>query len=128
MPGIVASSAPTLVMPQTLCTQFTLSLEVLAKLNEYPDGRSTRKALQDSPRRKWTLGIRATPQKLAALKAFFDLVGCMKAFWFYDYREGQWDPYGLSEAGRYPVVFRGGWSEDVLLGRAECSLVLEEIE
>jgi len=116
-------------MPYALCIAFTEELRMETLVNTYPDGSSDRLALALNPRRFFRLTQRLTAAQWNSLRAFY-FANKHTAFWFYNYREcpnWHWDMTGVSTVGRYTVVFDGGWSDAVLIGRSEASFQLREV-
>ena len=121
MPGSVQTAAPDAVMAQSLCTAFVEDSGFLQIENQYHDGTVHRSRLAQTPRRSFKLGKRLTGPALAAMKTFWDAHRDVP-FFFYDPREGtpvgsNYDASGNSTTGRYTVVFRGGWAQELTLGR-----------
>lgn len=130
MPSNVAPANPTVVMPYGLTLAFTEELRLESLVNVYTDGRSERNALALNPRRFYRNRRPLTPAQFTALRAFY-FANPGKPFYFYALRETippwTWDASGASPSGRYIVVFDGAWSENVLLGRSDCSFGLREV-
>ena len=108
-------------MAQSLCTAFVEDCAFLQLENQYHDGTVHRSRLAQTPRRSFKLGKRLTETALAALKTFWDAHRDVP-FYFYNPWEAtpvgsNYDPAGNSTTGRYTVVFRGGWSQEMTLGR-----------
>ena len=121
MPGSVQNAAPDAVMAQSLCTAFVEECGFLQLENQYHDGTVHRSRLAQTPRRSFKLAKRLTGSAVAALKTFWDAHRDVP-FFFYNPWEARpvgsnYDPDGNSTAGRYTVVFRGGWAEEMSIGR-----------
>jgi hypothetical protein len=121
MPGSVQNAAPDAVMAQSLCTAFVEVRAFLQLENQYHDGTVHRSLLAQTPRRSFKLGKRLTGSALDALKTFWDSHRDVP-FFFYNPWEAtpvgsNYDPDGNSTAGRYTVVFRGGWAQEMTIGR-----------
>jgi hypothetical protein len=121
MPGSVQTAAPDTVMAQNLCTAFVEDCAFLQLENSYHDGTVHRSRLAQTPRRSFKLSKRLTASALASLKTFWDAHRDVP-FYFYYPMEGtpvgsNYDPAGNCTTGRYTVVFRGGWAQEITLGR-----------
>ena len=108
-------------MPQSLCTAFVEECGFLELQNQYHDGTSHRSALAQTPRRTFKLAKRLSASALASLKTFWDAHQDVP-FAFYNPWEAtpvgsNYDPVGSSTIGRYTCVFRGGWAQELTLGR-----------
>jgi hypothetical protein len=130
MPGNLIPAQPSQVMPFALCSAFTEELRIQSHVNSYPDGSSDRAALALNARRFFRLTQKLTPTQWNALRAFY-FANKHTAFYFYNYRETvppfYWDPTGTQTLGRYIVVFDGGFSDAVGMGRSEASFQLREV-
>lgn len=140
MPGSVLNAAvPTvggfpIVLPFGLCKAFTCSRAWDVRANEYNDGTPERSALVSNSRKSWKITRRLAPSPLAALKTFWQ-AHVIDPFYFYDPKEvasgalegSNYDATGAATQGRYTVVFRGDWDEQVFIPRAEVSLWLVEV-
>jgi hypothetical protein len=130
LPGNLIPAAPTDVMPFGLCSQFQEELRFEAYTNTYPDGGSDRAPLQTNPRRFFKMARHVTATQYTALRNFFN-AHPVEPFYFYNLRETQppftWDPTGSSTFGRYVVVFDGGWSDQITLGRSSVSVAVREV-
>jgi hypothetical protein len=132
MPGNLTPAAPSEVMPMGLCSQFQEVIALEQDLNEYADGRSTRKALALNARRGFQLSRPLTDAQLATLRTFYFTVARYGIpFWFYNLREtvpvGSWDPTGQNPVGRYTVAWEGGWTETLAVGRHGVTFTLREV-
>lgn len=132
MPGNLHPAQPSLVMPMTLCSAFEESLFLDAAVDEYSDGRSTRRWLAFNARRGFKLSRPLNDYELDDLRGFYLAYARYgHAFWFYNLREtlppGSWDPTGGSTLGRYTVVWEGGWRESINLGRHLTDFTLREV-
>jgi hypothetical protein len=130
MPGNVAPPAPADVIPFGLYSAFQEELRIEAYVNSYPDGSSDRAALATNPRHWFRCTRAVTAAQYTALKTFFDAHRIVP-FYFYNLRETvppwTWDSTGASTSGRYTVVFDGGWSDQIGLGRSSVSFNLREV-
>jgi hypothetical protein len=122
MPGSVQNAVPNALMAQSLCTAFIEECAFLALENQYHDGTAHRSLLAQTPRRSFKLAQRLTASALDALKTFWDAHRDV-AFFFYNPWEAtpvgsNYDPDGNSTEGRYTVVFRGGWAQQLTIGRS----------
>lgn len=135
MPGNVAYSAtPTVVMPFSVSQSFVRRRAYQGLINtEYCDASADRSALVTNSRKSWTLAKNLTPAAMQTLRDFWiDRKGGTLPFYFYDGMETvpkwSWDPTGASSTGRYIVRFEGGWSDEILLNRANATITLVEIQ
>jgi hypothetical protein len=131
MPQDVLPATPTDVLPAFLCSAFSFDLRFESIDNRYPDGQSDRAALAANPRRFFRLTHKLTGPQWQTLRDFYRAhVGI--PFYFYVLRETipPWtaDPTGQAPDGRYAVVFDGGWTETIGIGRAEASLGLRQVQ
>jgi hypothetical protein len=132
MPGNIEIQEPSLVMPMTLASIFTETVFLDATVDEYMDGRSTRRALATFPRHSFTITRPLLDSQLDDLRGFyFNYARYGRTFWFYNQREtippGSYDPTGEDLTGRYAVVWEGGWSETLNLGLAVAGIALREV-
>ena len=132
MPGNIEIQEPSLVMPMTLASAFNETIFVDAQVDEYADGRSTRRALAIFGRRGFRITRPLTDYELDDLRGFyFAYAKFGRTFWFYNLREtvppGSWDGTGENPVGRYAVVWEGGWQETLLVNRNTASIVLREV-
>ena len=132
MPHNLNPSEPTLVMPIGLMTAFEEVLFLDAQLNEYPDGRSTRRALAINPRHTFRVSRALTNYELDDLRGFyFAFARYGYAFWFYNLRETvppfDWDATGGDPVGRYTVVWEGPWSDKIGIKLNGSDFVLREV-
>jgi hypothetical protein len=132
VPGNISIQEPTLVMPMTLASAFTESLFMDAQVDEYADGRSTRRALAIFPRYFFRLTRPLLDWQLADLRGFYMAYARYgRTFWFYNVREtippGSWDPSGSELTGRYAVVWEGGWRETLNLGLNTAEIGLRQV-
>lgn len=121
MPGNLTQSAPSGVLPQSLCTAFVELRDYAQLQNAYHDGNIQRGQLAQTSRRTFQLSKRLSAAQLATLYNFWAAQnGGLTPFAFYNPFEpasGQavgsnYDSTGNSTQGRYTVVFRGGtWSQ-----------------
>lgn len=140
MPGAVQSAVvPTsggnpLVLPFSLCKEYSQSRALPMNVNEYHDNSRQVVALVETSRKAWKLSKRLTSSVLGTLYDFWK-ANPNNAFYFYDpfevgtgYAPGSnHDPTGVSTAGRYKVVFRNDWQQTTRLGRTDVSLDLVEV-
>ena len=134
MPGSVSNAVPVGVLPASLCTAFTEKREWASRLNEYHDGSRQSAALVATSRKAWALKKRLSPTVIATLGAFWT-ANQHTAFYFYNPFEpasGQavgsnYDATGVSLTGRYTVRFNGDWNQSTGMGRADCTLELQEV-
>lgn len=132
MPGNLKPASPTAVMPMSLSKAFEEMHFLSAFVNEHADGRSTRRALAFNDRHTFRISRPLTDSQLATLRQFYLTTARFGTpFYFYNTREtqplGSWDGTGINTVGRYTVVWEGGWSETLGLGRNEASFVLREV-
>lgn len=131
MPQNVAAAAPVDVFPQMLATAFTEEMRFEALSNNYPDGSCDRAPLTDNPRKFFKQTAPLTIAQWDTLRTFY-FAHIAEPFWFYYGRETvppySSDPTGADTIGRYPVVFDGGWSDSIALGRSSGAFGLREIE
>jgi hypothetical protein len=133
MPGNIHPAQPSLVMPMTLARSFEEVHYVDALVNEYADGRSTRRALAFNDRKSFRITRPLLDYQLDDLRGFYLAYARFgNAFWFYNTRETlplfSWDETGSNPVGRYTVVWEGGWTETIQLGRHEAGFVLREVD
>jgi hypothetical protein len=131
MPQSVVTPTPVDVLPAGLMTAFSIEERLEVFDNKYPDGSSDRLNLANVPRRFFKLSQRLTASQAAALRTFYSAhIGA--PFYFYVLRETipPWtaDPTGQAPDGRYTVVFDGGWTEDLDLGRMAAQFGLREVQ
>jgi len=132
MPGTLKTAQPSQVMPAGLCSSFQEMLYLDADIDEYSDGRSTRKPLAVNARRSFVQVRPLTDTMLDTLRAFYLTVARYgRPFYFYNLREttppGKWDATGASLPGRYTVVWEGGWTESLNLMRHTAGFKLREV-
>lgn len=121
MPGNLTQSAPSGVLPASLCTVFTEVRQYEQLQSAYHDGTTQRSQLAQTSRRTFRLSKRLSASALAALYNFWIAQnGGLTPFAYYNPFEpaaGQpvgsnYDATGSSTQGRYTVVFRGGtWTQ-----------------
>jgi hypothetical protein len=140
MPSNIIPATPTDVFPQLPASAFTEELRIEANVNNnYPDGSSDRAPLVQNPRRffKITAPVITTgnppkfpPQWDTLRKFYFAHIGV--PFYFYFGRETvppySQDPTGQNTVGRYTVVFDGGYSDGIAMGRSTVSFGLREVQ
>jgi hypothetical protein len=119
-------------MPFSLSTHFTHDRRYEALGNTYANGEYQRSLLTFNSRKKWTLNKRLPPGLLTALRNFYDAHnGGLEPFYFYDpfetFPKYSHDDTGFATQGRYIVVFRGKWSQNSGIARADVDIVLEEV-
>lgn len=136
VPAVDVAVVP--VMPRSLSTVFTSAREFAVLVNEYPDGASQRYVLISNggdredilPRHRWKISKRLTPEKLVALRDFYDEVGA-GPFIFYDPFEavefGNFHETGGSEDGRFICHFTSPWVQEMGIGRGNVSLEFMEL-
>jgi len=144
VPGSLAAAsvASGAVLPQTLSTAFTQQLAFPLLATSYHDGTSERSLVVDGTNaarvmRIWKLTKRLTPAELATLQTFWETVafGGENAFYFYDPYGfaslpvgSNYDPTGASTTGRVTCFFRGSWSYQMTIARANLGeLTLVEV-
>ena len=132
MPAVLKPAAASVVMPKGLSMAFQEVLYLDADIDEYADGRSTRRVLAVNARRSFVTTRPLTDAKLAELRTFYLTVARYgKPFYMYNLREtappGSWDSTGASTVGRYTVVWEGGWQESLNLSRHQVSFKLREV-
>lgn len=133
MPGNLDPSEPSLLMPMTLAAQFQEIHLLDALVDEYADGRSTRRALALNARRGFRLTRPLTAFQLDDLRGFYmSFARYGRPFWFYNVRESvppyTWDDTGSNPLGRYTVVWEGGWNETLGVSRHASSFILREVD
>jgi len=121
MPGNLTQSAPSGVLPASLCTAFTELREYAQLQNGYHDGNIQRGQLAQTSRCTFRLSKRLSASALATLYTFWVAQnGGQTPFAYYNPFEpasGQavgsnYDATGASTQGRYTVVFRGAtWTQ-----------------
>lgn len=117
MPGNIAGAAPTLVMPQQLCTAFSEARDYAQLRNQYHDGSPEASQLAQTSRRTFKLSRRLTASQLTTLRNFYTSVnGGLTPFLFYNPYEGSpigsnYDATGVNPTGRCVVVFRNSWQQ-----------------
>lgn len=132
MPGNIQNTAPSTVLPQSLCRAFAHSREYPVIENGYKNGESQRAPQATTSRKQWSISKRLTPAQLQTLRAFYDArKGAHEPFFFYDPYETNpkcsYDPSGVAEAGRYAVRFNSEWSQSVGPGRSDVQFDLIEL-
>lgn len=132
MPHDLHPALPGLTMPNQLASAFEEVLMLDAALEEYADGRSTRRAMAFNSRRGFRLSRPLNDAELDDLRGFyFAYARYGHAFWFYNYREtippGSWDESGADPIGRYTVVWEGSWTETIGKARHTTDFVLREV-
>jgi hypothetical protein len=131
MPSNVAAAAPSDVLPQILATAFSEEIRFEALVNNYPDGSSDRNPLTINSRKFFKQTSALTLAQWDALRTFYFGHICAP-FYFYYGRETvplySIDPTGQDTIGRYTVVFDGGYSDSIGLGRSTASIGLREVE
>lgn len=131
MPSNVAAAAPADVFPAILSTAFSEEIRFEALSNSYPDGSSDRAPLTINPRKFFKQTQALTAAQWDALRTFYFGHIC-QPFWFYYGRETvppySVDPTGQDTIGRYAVVFDGGYSDSIGLGRSTAATGLREVE
>lgn len=132
MPGSVPNSAPSVVMPASLCVAFLREQHVPVLGCEHPGGSSQRKALAANSRKRRRLSRRLTPAQLATLRDFYEACnGLHEPFYFYDPYESNpkffSDPAGASPEARYVVRFHGTFSQEIGMGRANVDMTLIQL-
>lgn len=118
MPGNVANSVSSTVLPEGLCRAFAASLERLTDFNDYKNGESHRRKKVETSRRSWIMIRAVDAAQWDELVAFAEARKGVQAFFFYDpfeHATGQpvgsnYDPTGVSTQGRYKVRFDGVFS------------------
>jgi phage-related protein len=132
MPGSVQNAVASSVMPWNLARAFVRSQDYPVLENQYRNGESQRSVLASNSRKRWRLALRLTPDRLQALREFYEARrGPHEPFYFYDVWETNpkfsYDPTGEATQGRYTVRFEGGWEQNVDFGLGEVSLELVEV-
>jgi hypothetical protein len=131
MPNNVLPAAPTDVFPKMLSTAFSEEIRFEALSNNYPDGSSDRLPLTINSRKFFKQTSALTIPQWDALRTFYFGHICAP-FYFYYGRETvppfSADPSGEDTVGRYTVVFDGGYSDSIGLGRSAVSFGLREVE
>lgn len=132
MPGSVSNAAPSTVLPESLCVQFTHAREYPVNENDYKNGESQRGRLADTSRKSWKTSRRLPPTTLATFRAFYEARdGQTEPFYFYEPTETvpkhSHDPTGVDTNGRYTVRFASPWEQMVMPGRSEFSIELVEL-
>lgn len=120
MPGNLAVSAPSGVMPYALSTAFAEAREFVQLQAQYHDGTTERSQLAQTSRKSFKLAQRLTATLVDALRTFWDgHEGGVVPFLFYTLAEGPYDATGAATLGRYTVVFRGNWLESTSMQRTD---------
>lgn len=130
MPGNVVAAAPTVVMPNSLCTAFQRSKTWETLSNFYSDGRHQRGALVGSERNVWVLHKRLTVALIDALELFYSQqqFGAIPFFFYDPYDSGfTYDPTGVQVGGRYTVRFEGGMVVTGTMPRVETDVTLVQV-
>ena len=141
MPGNLASSSPSGVLPQSLSTAFAETRLYPLLSNQYHDGTSERVIIQDgvnapSSLRTWRQSKRLTSAALITLRNFFESKAGGLPFYFYNPYEPQvghaigsnYDATGVSTQGRHPVYFlTQEWQETTDIGRTVTNIEMREI-
>ena len=128
MPGSVALSVASTVLPHQLCAAWTLEYAWPVSVSEgYPDGRRQVRTDGSVARSVWRQSRKLTYTEFAALKAFYDArKGGYEAFYFYP-RTADYDASGVSTTGRYKVRFDGSLEQQYEIARYVLSLKLVEV-
>lgn len=131
MPGNVANAAPSLVLPNALCTAYSQAREWAVDWNPYKSAECQARARTTTSRKTWQQTRKLTPSALVTLRNFYDSVnGPVTPFYFYDTRDDQtavYDATGVLTAGRYTVRFEGKWQQTMNLSRGDAGLALVEL-
>jgi hypothetical protein len=128
MPGSVALSAPTAVLPYGLSAMFieTYTWPTVSS-DAYPDGSMQVRSDGAAVRRAWSLSQNWLFADLPDLVDFYDArKGAHEPFYFYPILS-QYDATGVSTTGRYRVRFDGALQRDYQMGRWPASFKLIEI-
>ena len=109
MPGSIAVNATSglPVLPQMLCTKYSMAVEWRSRTNEMHGGELIVGPMVTTARHRFSVQARLTPTDMAALYAFW-LANTCNAFFFYDCRASHLEVYdstGASAVGRYTVRF-----------------------
>lgn len=133
MPGSVALSVPSGVLPQMLCSAWQESRERPALITTYPSGDVQGSTLTEGTRRRWRLSARLSGSAVSALATFYNgHKGPTIPFYFYDPFDPasrfNFDATGVDPVGRVVVRFDGPFTDTVRLGRPDCSLGLVEVD
>lgn len=130
MPDNVMVAAPVDVFPAILATAFSEEVRVESLVNSYVDGSADRAPLVEYPRRFFKLTSALTLAQWDTLRTFY-FAHIAQPFYFYFGRETvppfSQDPTGADTLGRYTVVFDGGYSDAIALGRSTVSFGLREV-
>lgn len=127
MPGSILAPQPTLVMPQSLCLQFSESREYVQLRNQYHDGTPQASQLAQTSRRTFKFSRRLTSSVLSQLWTFYQNVGGqLQPFLFYNPYEGSpvgsnYDSTGVNTTGRYICAFRNSWTQSTGMLRTDAS-------
>lgn len=127
MPGSILAPQPTLVMPQSLCLQFSESREYVQLRNQYHDGTPQASQLAQASRRTFKFSRRLTSSVLGQLWTFYQNVGGqLQPFIFYNPYEGSpvgsnYDSTGVNTTGRYVCAFRNNWQQSTGMLRTDAS-------
>ena len=128
MPGSLAQSAPTTVLPRSLYSAFSEQrVYPLRESAPYTDGRTQRAVTGAGSRRVWGLTKQLSYSEWRTLETFFEArKGALEPFYFYPLYS-DWDGTGASTEGRYIVRFDGGLSRSYAVGRQEVNLRLVQV-
>jgi phage-related protein len=132
MPPSAANAVTSTVLPFNLARAYVADSEFAQARNDYPDGSSQRRPMALTPRRGWKLTHRLPPALAVELRDFYlARGGGHEAFLFYDVHQTDppfsYDETGAAEAGRFAVVFRGGWNQSADPGLIDCGVELIEV-
>lgn len=126
MPGIVLQAQAIAVLPWALCSAYSLGFQwPTLQDGPYVDGSINRQSQAEDATRTWKLSRKLTEEESAAWMDFYEWMDGVNAFYFYPRLEDH-DESGVSEAGRYKVVFIGPGPLQWNMPRNIASFVLEE--
>lgn len=126
MPGNVALSTASGVLPDFLSLSFTETRSHRGRTNEYCDGNSQRIADDTNSRRSWDRSAGLLPSDMAILEAFY-LSHIGAAFYFYPFTDGAYDATGVATTGRIKVRFDESFTRSVDIGRGTARFRLIEV-
>jgi len=123
----VQQAAAIAVLPWALCAAYgeTIDWPILAD-GPYTDGSMNRQVQAEQPKRTWKLTRRLTEAEADAWLDFFEWMDGVNCFFFYPRMEDH-DDSGVSETGRYKVIFAGAGSLQWGMPRHAAQFVLEEV-
>lgn len=131
MPGNVQNASPSTVFPVVLCASWSEKRWWTVEENFYALGERQARVLTTTSRKGFEWAVRLSGTALIAARAFLFARRFLEPFYIYIGTETspKWshDPTGVVTTGRYTVVARPGWQQEMGPGRGTAQVIFEEV-